>query len=259
MKVIVSAILSTALLMTFLIGVSTQQSHAAVIKSYEYGDVTMQSPDAESESGTVIFRHWTHRGKYTCRLCHVDLEFSQIAGETEIIEEDNQAGRYCGACHDGKEAFTIKSCTNCHAKDAAHLAQTKKAAKKAFYAFQKTMPRAKYGNKIDWMQAEAEGLIKLKDELPGISMTQENFVTNQRDEPLEPSLSGLPGIIFSHSKHVAWSGCGMCHPEPFKLKNGTTEINMQKIIDGHLCGRCHRTVAFQINDCALCHSKPVSL
>lgn len=259
MKATVVSVMTTALLISVFIGGALQESHAAVIKSYQYGDITMQRAETESGGGTVIFRHWTHRDKYTCRLCHVDLEFSQVAGETEIIEEDNQAGRYCGACHDGKEAFTIKACTNCHVKDAAHLAQTKQAAKKEFYVFQKTMPRARYGNKIDWMQAEAEGLIKLKDKLPGISMAQNSFVVNQRDEPLEPSLSGLPDIIFSHSKHVAWNGCGMCHPEPFKLKNGTTEIDMQKIIDGNLCGRCHRTVAFQVNDCALCHSKPVSL
>ncbi|WP_321367350.1 c(7)-type cytochrome triheme domain-containing protein [uncultured Desulfuromusa sp.] len=259
MKATAATIFSTVLLIAVFIGGSLQESRAIVIKSYQYGDITMQSSGADSESGTVIFRHWTHRDKYTCRLCHVDLEFSQIAGETDIVEEDNQAGRYCGACHNGKEAFTIKSCTNCHAKDAAHLVQTKRAAKKAFYAFQKTMPRAKYGNKIDWMKAEEEGLIQLKDQLPGISMGREDFITNQRDEPLEPSLSGLPNIIFSHSKHVAWNGCGMCHPEPFKLKNGTTEINMQAIIDGNLCGRCHRTVAFQVNDCSLCHSKPVSM
>jgi c(7)-type cytochrome triheme protein len=69
----------------------------------------------------------------------------------------------------------------------------------------------------------------------------------------------LPDIIFSHQKHVTWNGCGMCHPQPFELKNGTTDINMQQIIDGKLCGDCHGTVAFQINDCALCHSTTVNL
>ena len=253
------SLLMIGLLISFFIGASTQNSTAMVKKSYQYGNIIMQNTASENGSGTVIFRHWTHRGKYTCRLCHVDLEFAQIAGESEITEDDNQSGRYCGTCHNGKEAFSIKLCTNCHAKDTAQLKQTLKKDKKAFYTFQRTMPRAMYGNKIDWMQAEQEDLIKPKDRLPGISLAQKNLVTNQRNEPLEPKLPGLPGIIFSHSKHVAWNGCGMCHPEPFKLENGATNISMQQIIDGNLCGRCHGTVAFQVNDCALCHSEPVSL
>lgn len=259
MNVSPATLFMTILTIAFLCFGAVTESPAQSKKSYQYGDTTMESSKAENGSGTVIFRHWTHRGKYTCRLCHVDLEFAQVAGETGIVEDDNQAGRFCGACHNGKEAFTIKSCTKCHAKDTAHLEAMKKEAKTAFYTFQKSMPRAMYGNKIDWMQAEADGLIVLKDRLPGISMPQKNFVTNMRDEPLEPSLSGLPDIIFSHSKHVAWNGCGMCHPQTFELKNGATEINMQKIIEGQLCGNCHGSVAFQINDCALCHSKPVSL
>jgi len=259
MKTMPALLLVVGLLISFFLGASIQNSSAMVKKSYQYGNIIMKNAASENGGGTVVFRHWTHRGKYTCRLCHVDLEFSQVAGESEITEDDNQAGRYCGSCHNGKEAFTIKACTNCHAKDTAHLEQTLKADKKAFYAFQKTLPRARYGNKIDWMKAESEGLIVLKDKIPGISLAQKNLVTNLRNEPLEPKLSGLPGIIFSHSKHVAWNGCGMCHPEPFKLVNGTTEISMQEIIDGNLCGRCHGTVAFQVNDCALCHSEPVSL
>ena len=253
-----SALLCPLILFVFIL-LPPQANAAKSKKSYMYGDVVLMNSTAESGGGAVTFRHWTHRDKYTCRLCHVDLEFSQLAGETDILEEDNQSGRYCGACHNGKEAFSIKSCTRCHAKDANHFALMNKQAKKDFYIFQRNMPRSMYGNKIDWMKAEYEGLITLKDRLPNYSMEKKNFVTNQRDEPLTASLPGLPDIIFSHQKHVTWNGCGMCHPQPFELKNGTTNISMQLIIDGKLCGDCHGTVAFQINDCALCHSTPVSL
>ncbi|PLX97935.1 MAG: hypothetical protein C0622_12095 [Desulfuromonas sp.] len=259
MKIRFLFLLATLLLTSFFVTVSLQESFAQSAKSYQYGNIIMRDSASVDSGGTVVFRHWSHRSKYSCRLCHVDLEFSQIAGDSGITEDDNQSGRFCGTCHNGKEAFTIKLCAKCHAQDEKQLQEILKADKKAFFAFQKTMPRSSYGNKIDWMKAEQDGLIQLKDKLPGISPVQMNFVTNQRNEPLEPQLSGLPGIIFSHQKHVAWNGCGMCHPEPFKLVNGTTEMNMQEIIAGQYCGRCHGTVAFQINDCALCHSKPVSL
>lgn len=252
------ALLLCPLLLLLVIFLPTP-TDAKMKKSYQYGDIIMLNSKAENGGGAVTFRHWTHRDKYTCRLCHVDLEFSQLAGDTDILEEDNQSGRYCGACHDGKEAFSIKTCTRCHAKDADHLTRMNRQAKKEFYILQRSMPRSMYGNKIDWMQAEYDGIITLKDKLPKFPSPKRTFISNQRDEPLEPSLPGLPNIIFSHRKHVTWNGCGMCHPQPFELKNGATTVNMQLIIDGNLCGRCHGTVAFQINDCALCHSKPVSL
>lgn len=259
MKINVHFSLRLLLVTVLVINSAVVTSYAMVKKSHQFGDVTMQQTSSESKNGPVVFRHWTHRDKFSCRLCHVDLEFAQVAGETEIYEEDNQAGRFCGACHNGKIAFTRKKCTSCHAKDTRDIKQQAKQARKEFFAFQKTMPRSMYGNKIDWMQAESKQLIILKDSLPGYSFPQQAQVSNMRDEPLDPSLPGLPNIIFSHSKHVTWNGCGMCHPTPFALENGKTGITMKEIIDGELCGRCHGTVAFPINDCSLCHSKPVSL
>jgi len=227
--------------------------------SYEYGNITMGHSNSTAGGGTVIFQHWTHRSRYTCRLCHVDLEFSQYAGDSWITEEDNKAGRFCGACHDGKEAFSVALCANCHAQDPAHLDQRKEQNKQAFYAFQAKLPRAAYGNEIDWMKAEELGLIVLKDKLPGISSTRFDIVDNQRSEAIEAQRADLPDIIFSHKKHVTWNGCGMCHPEPFQPAKGATRISMRQIVTGELCGRCHGTVAFHIRDCALCHTKPVKM
>ncbi len=232
---------------------------AAVPKSHLYGDVEMGQVSKESPVMPVTFRHWTHRDKYTCRLCHVDIEFSQYPGETGIVVEDNRDGRYCGVCHNGKEVFAVKQCSQCHPKDKNHQKQLARQAKKDFFKFRKTMPPSMYGNKIDWMKAEAEGKINPMDTLPGISFDQSTMVINRRDEPRKPKLPGLPDIIFSHSKHVVWNGCGMCHPESFAIETGKTEMTMKEIIAGKFCGRCHGTVAFPINDCARCHSKPVKL
>jgi c(7)-type cytochrome triheme protein len=232
---------------------------AAAAKSHQYGDVEMGQFSKDNQVRPVTFRHWTHRDKYTCRLCHVDIEFSQIPGETGVLEEDNRDGRYCGVCHNGKDTFAVKECSKCHPKDKNHQKESIRQAKKSFFKFRKTMPPSMYGNKIDWMKAESEGKINPIDSLPGVSFDQGTMVINRRDEPRTPKLPGLPDIIFSHSKHVVWNGCGMCHPESFAIETGKTEMTMKEIIAGKFCGRCHGTVAFPINDCSRCHSKQVSL
>lgn len=239
--------------------VSFSDTALAVAKSHKYGDVEMSQPEQNKSVLPVIFRHSTHRDKYTCRLCHVDLEFAQVAGGTGVIEDDNRDGRYCGACHNGKQAFEITLCAKCHPKNQTERQELDRKGKEDFFKAKKILPPARYGNKIDWIMAENTGKIKLQDSLPGITMPQQDMVVNRRDEPRTPSLAGLPGIIFSHSKHVVWNGCGMCHPEPYALEAGKTKMTMKEIISGKYCGRCHGTVAFPINDCSLCHSKPVTL
>jgi len=32
----------------------------------------------------VVFDHWLHRAKFTCRLCHVDIGFAMKAEATDI-------------------------------------------------------------------------------------------------------------------------------------------------------------------------------
>lgn len=231
----------------------------AAPKSHEFGNVIMHPAEPTEKGSLVTFRHWSHRDKYTCRLCHIDLEFSLIANDTGVLEEDNQAGLYCGACHNGNEAFSLDTCTKCHPKNKNAEKKMARQAKKDFRKFKKTMPPSGYGNKINWMKAEETGKIKLVDFLEGVSLNEsKSKMVNQRNEPRSPKLPGLPDIIFSHSKHVVWAGCGMCHPDTFALETGKTEMTMEEITKGKFCGICHGTVAFALNDCTRCHSKPVS-
>lgn len=227
-------------------------------KSHEYGNVLMDKAAKKSQGQAVVFRHWSHRAKYSCRLCHVDLEFAMTANTTGVTEEDNKSGRYCGACHNAKDSFAMSECTRCHLKDANDGERMESEAKQAFFALTKTLPRSPYGNKVDWNKAEEEKKIAAKDFIAGISFPDKDLVKNTRDEPRNPTLPGLPGIVFSHSKHVAWTGCGMCHPEPYALESGKTKITMKEITDGKFCGVCHGKVAFPLSDCSNCHTKPMA-
>ena len=233
-------------------------SLAEAKKSFEYGDVTLDRTSKGTTTMPVIFRHWNHRSKHTCRLCHVDLEFAMAAGQTGITEDDNKAGRYCGTCHNGKEAFSVDQCARCHPKDAQMAAEMTQAAKKQFFELSKSLPKSLYGNKINWNQAEDQGLLKTKDFIDGVSFPEKSSINNTREESRRSNSEGLPGIIFSHPKHASWTGCGMCHPEPFALQAGKTKMTMKEITDGKFCGTCHGKVAFPLYNCAECHSKPVS-
>src|SRR5512139_235291 len=234
---------------------------------YEYGTVVINNFSDEVDLAPVVFDHWLHRARFTCRLCHVDLAFAMKVGASRVKAVDNIKGYYCGTCHNGKMAFEdrkvfeacsreytpadMKRCERCHSLGKEVKRETD------FDKFTERFPRERFGNGIDWEKAEADGLIKPVDFLPGVSIKRPSLKI-QKDFSLEPKLEGMPEIIFSHKKHTVWNGCEVCHPEIFAgVKKGTTKYSMPEIIEGKYCGVCHGKVAFPLLDCQRCHSKPV--
>jgi c(7)-type cytochrome triheme protein len=209
----------------------------------EYGNIliTRTSEDA-------TFSHWIHRQKFTCRVCHFELEFNMQVNTTEITEEANKSGRYCGAagCHDGKAAFGHEKphCAKCHNGDLGY-------GKERFSKLSK-FPKAKAGNCIDWVQAMAKGLIK---PVRYLTVKPPSDIAVVKPLLLEAELSGIPAAIFSHKVHVQWLDCNNCHPDIFNIKLKTTKhFSMNRILNREFCGVCHLTVAFPMNDCKRCHS-----
>jgi c(7)-type cytochrome triheme protein len=234
---------------------------------HDYGKVVINNYSENARLAPVEFDHWLHRARFTCRVCHVDIAFAMKAGGTGIKAADNMRGYYCGTCHNGKmeiegrkvfEACSMnpskedfKRCDRCHSSG--------KSVKKEydFYKFAEKFPKERFGNGIDWEKAEADGLIKPVDFIEGISIKRVQFQKPQ-DFTLEPKVSGLPDIIFSHRKHTVWMGCEGCHPEIFLgVKKGTTKYTMVDIFQGKYCGVCHNSVAFPLLDCQRCHTKQV--
>jgi c(7)-type cytochrome triheme protein len=65
--------------------------------------------------GKVIFSGLNHRGKHKgCADCHPDI-FPMRMG-IKMTMAEMKAGKYCGACHNGKEAFSVQECNKCHKK-----------------------------------------------------------------------------------------------------------------------------------------------
>jgi len=234
---------------------------------YEYGRVVINNYSDKGNITPVVFEHWIHRSKFTCRVCHVDVGFAMKAGATGITAADNERGYYCGACHngktsvDGKTVFQAcsklwtdvdaKRCQRCHSYG------LKVASDYDFFKFSDPLPKERFGNGVDWEKAEELGLIKPASSLAGFSSSK-NALAVQKDFALGPTVEGMPDIIFSHKKHTVWNGCELCHPDIFMgVKRGTTHYTMVDISQGKSCGVCHVTVAFPLTDCQRCHSKPV--
>ena len=166
---------------------------------------------------------------------------------TEITEAENQSGKFCGTCHNGEIAFghTKENCVNCH-----NFGMD--GSKKRFESVA-NLPWQPYGNKIDWVRAQEEGLIEPKQ-----SILEEDFQPMEFTSKLDikADWAMIPGAEFSHDKHQQWLDCANCHPDIFNIKlKGTRHFDMKYNLKGKFCGACHLKVAFPMDDCKSCHPK----
>jgi c(7)-type cytochrome triheme protein len=78
---------------------------------------TVEFPDGSA--GKVVFSGTTHAEKgLKCNDCHPNI-FPMRKTTEELKMSDMDAGKYCGACHDGKKAFSTSNpadCSKCHQK-----------------------------------------------------------------------------------------------------------------------------------------------
>lgn len=213
---------------------------------HEFGTSILDRVATANGVKPVVFSHWLHRMKYTCKVCHSELEFEMRVGATEITEADNRAGLFCGACHNGTTAFgPIDHCERCHSGE-------KGLDKEKFEAIfsKRPFPSTSYGNSIDWVQALQRGMI-----------APARFLETEREEMpfdkellLEAEIGRIPPAVFSHQTHNEWMSCDTCHPAIFNIKKKTTKhFRMAAILDGEFCGVCHLNVAFPMDDCTRCH------
>jgi len=218
----------------------------------KYGNVILRKRSKKAGMPPAVFPHWLHRARYTCSVCHVELELAMRGGSNGISRTGCLSGKYCGACHDGKTAFTVKEdggkkeCYRCHLQDASQLDNK-------FRQFAAELPASGYGNNIDWQAALNQGKIPQKNSLSGNKALPP--LPNMLKKPLLlGSGSGRSAVTFSHEEHNAEMDCTMCHPDIFNIKEkGTLFFSMETNIYGQYCGACHMRVAFPMNDCRRCH------
>lgn len=96
------------LLIALLVGVPSAL-HARWINDKVY----LETKDV----GKVEFSHFNHLeavGK-NCPSCHNSIYHIVTKNNPAFTMKEMEAGKACGACHDGKKAFSVKeSCDTCH-------------------------------------------------------------------------------------------------------------------------------------------------
>ncbi len=80
----------------------------------EYGDVVLNNWSQKNGMRPVIFPHWFHRERFRCKVCHTELGFKLQAGADDMDMADIINGKFCGACHNGKIAWSVEHCGLCH-------------------------------------------------------------------------------------------------------------------------------------------------
>lgn len=79
------------------------------------GDISFKPEKARA----VIFSHDSHVSEIglKCTDCHDSL-YTTKEKHKRITMADMRKGVSCGACHNGKRAFDVRTnCSNCHKKD----------------------------------------------------------------------------------------------------------------------------------------------
>jgi c(7)-type cytochrome triheme protein len=71
-------------------------------------------------AGKVVFDGKIHADKGAkCADCHQSGLFKMKKGADVLTMKDMEAGKNCGACHNGTKAFSVKdkaTCAKCHKK-----------------------------------------------------------------------------------------------------------------------------------------------
>ncbi len=210
----------------------------------QYGNILINRTSEANGVKPVTFSHWSHRMKYTCRVCHFELEFSLLLNTTEITEEAIKEGRFCGACHDGKIAFGYKeeNCDKCHNDDISY-------GKEKFKNLA-ALPKTQFGNQIDWVTVFKKALIAPKNTILG----NYNPIPFDKKLYLGTEWGFIPAVTFSHKRHNQWLDCANCHPDIFNIKQWTTKhFSMERNLNSEFCGVCHLNTAFPLDDCKRCH------
>lgn len=213
---------------------------------YKYGNILLNRVSEKNGVKPVYFPHWSHRVKYTCRVCHFELDFEFDVNKTEITEEDNRNGIFCGTCHNGKVAFahTPENCDKCHTG-------TVSLGREKFLKLAATIPKGLFGNEVDWGKAIKEKRIT---PLYSIFHSEEKPLAFKKPLWLAATWSYVPPAYFPHEEHTQWLDCANCHPDIFNIRKKTTQnFAMKYILDKKFCGVCHLKVAFPLDDCKGCH------
>jgi c(7)-type cytochrome triheme protein len=224
---------------------------------------TKEIPFTMKNAGKLTFSHTFHLGMYKCDDCHNQI-FVTGSKAKRYTMENMEKGASCGACHDGKTAFTAASnCSKCHpvknmtfAADAffghnRHLEMYKCADchNKVFNAG----PDNKRYNMVEMERGRSCGACH--DGVTGFSVQGDCDRCHKSTLEITLKVPETGPTPFSHKVHVGMYKCGDCHNGIFTTGVASKRFRMADMEAGQSCGTCHDgKTAFSVKqNCERCH------
>lgn len=227
-------------------------------KCHQAGEITLP--------GDSFFSHKTHLDlTFSCSDCHNKL-FVPGPNRGNYTMQDMEKGRSCGACHDGKSAFSVKNeCQKCH----------KNVKDVSFKAFNAKFSHASHLGMFKCDECHSALFIggsqsirySMNDMEKGKSCgachdSKSAFgVSGSCDKchPYTPSdldftIKDAGKVPFSHTKHRTLFTCGDCHNGIVGSGVNSKRFTMAEMEKGKSCGACHDgKTAFGVKQCSKCH------
>ena len=219
------------------------------------------------------FSHDLHIAKIggKCRSCHNGKVI--IGKDKNVTMAQMENGKTCGACHDGKKAFTVAAnCGNCHKgmkpreivfkttgiNDAVfshkfhlEMAYTCKDCHTKVFPYK---AGAKQFTMAEMEQGKACGTCHNGKDAATVVGNCNRCHISTRD--FEWEIPGAGRAVFSHTYHMTKKfSCDDCHFKVFLTGTMAKRFSMKQMEKGDSCGACHNGKgAFTVSsNCGRCH------
>lgn len=233
-------------------------------EAIELKDITYSTENA----GKVTFSHKKHlekkarRDPLQCKGCHENgkkaPEKSNMAGM--------EKGKSCGACHNGRGAFSVALCTRCH--KVKEITINVKQTGPVLFSHQKHLKKSQdcaacHNKLFKTGKNDPVGMAAMaKGESCGACHTGKNAFPLSDCQKCHPyrdkvyKVKNAGNVTFNHKTHMDMSlTCTDCHDSVYKPGKGNVKVSMAKMEEGKSCGACHDgKKAFTVKaSCATCH------
>lgn len=215
------------------------------------------------DAGTVTFNHTRHRDELSCGQCHNGIISAGTASRRFTMGEMDK-GKSCGACHDGKTAFSVGSCSKCHPvkevlfSDDARFNHDKHLAAYTCSDCHSKLFKAGPDNKRFTMAQMEKGAScgSCHDGSTVFSVKGNCDKCHNSTVDVVFKVRETGATIFSHNVHKGMFKCVECHNQIFKAGKESRRATMADMEKGSSCGTCHDgTGAFGVkSDCQKCHT-----
>lgn len=225
---------------------------------------------------TAVFRHDTHLIKNKdCKVCHNAI--FNLSKKQVFTMADMERGKSCGACHNGKKAFSVSTaqgCSKCHpGLSTKTLTYKSKPATDAVFSHafhtQTYSCNDCHTKLYDYRQGSRKATMAqmekgkscgaCHDGKHAFSVAGDCVKCHTNYKPGNLTFKNSRGTVvgyFSHDFHTQVYSCNDCHTKLFPYSGGK-RVSMKDMEQGKSCGTCHDGKgAFSVKgDCAKCHKK----